>query len=62
MATVLNRADIIDGLRDLIAELRTAGEVAGIRLVGGAALALRYQVRSEKEVCPWRDSNPQPFA
>lgn len=42
MATVLDRESIIDGLRDLIAELRNAGEVAGIRLVGGAALALRY--------------------
>ena len=42
MATVLDRGAIIDGLRDLIAELRAAGEVAGIRLVGGAALALRY--------------------
>lgn len=42
LATVLDRVDIIDGLRDLIAELRTAGEVAGIRLVGGAALALRH--------------------
>ncbi|GAA2975833.1 hypothetical protein JOD63_000545 [Microbacterium terrae] len=42
MATVLDRDSIIDGLRDLIAELRDAGEVAGIRLVGGAALALRY--------------------
>jgi hypothetical protein len=42
VGTVLDRGDIIDGLRDLIAELRTAGEVAGIRLVGGAALALRY--------------------
>lgn len=42
MATVLDRDDIIGGLRDLVAELRAAGEVAGIRLVGGAALALRY--------------------
>lgn len=42
MGTVLDRRDIIDGLRDLIAELHAAGEVAGIRLVGGAALALRY--------------------
>lgn len=42
VATLLDREDIIDGLRDLIAELRTAGEEAGIRLVGGAALALRY--------------------
>lgn len=42
MATSLDRDDIIGGLRELIAELRAANEVAGIRLVGGAALALRY--------------------
>ncbi|ARJ04742.1 hypothetical protein GCM10010988_36830 [Cnuibacter physcomitrellae] len=42
MATALERDDIIVGLRDLVDELRDAGEVAGIRLVGGAALALRY--------------------
>lgn len=42
MATSLNRDDIIGGLRELIAELRASNEVAGIRLVGGAALALRY--------------------
>ncbi|MDO9395350.1 MAG: hypothetical protein Q7T71_02250 [Herbiconiux sp.] len=30
------------GQRELIAELRAAEHVAGIRLVGGAALALRY--------------------
>lgn len=42
MATTLNREDIIAGLRDLVTELRTAGEVAGIRLVGGAASSLRY--------------------
>ncbi|TAL41485.1 MAG: hypothetical protein EPN91_10540 [Salinibacterium sp.] len=40
--TALGRDDIITGLRELIAELRAAGDVAGIRLVGGAALALRY--------------------
>lgn len=42
MAVPLERDDIITGLRELVAELRDAGEVAGIRLVGGAALALRY--------------------
>ena len=42
MADSLDRDDIISGLRDLIAELRSAGEVAGIRLVGGAALVLRH--------------------
>jgi hypothetical protein len=40
--TSLDRNDIIAGLRDLIAELRATKEVAGIRLVGGAALALCY--------------------
>ena len=40
--TALDRDEIITGLRDLVAELRAAGEIAGIRLVGGAALALRY--------------------
>lgn len=42
MSTALDRDDIITGLRELIAELRADGQVAGIRLVGGAALALRY--------------------
>lgn len=42
MATALTRDDIVEGLRSLIAELRESGDVAGIRLVGGAALALRY--------------------
>jgi hypothetical protein len=42
VATSLERDDIIAGLHDLVDELRKAGEIAGIRLVGGAALALRY--------------------
>ena len=42
MVTVLDRDDIIAGLRELVDELRAAGEIAGIRIVGGAALALRY--------------------
>lgn len=40
--TALDRDDIITGLRELIADLHASGEVASIRLVGGAALALRY--------------------
>lgn len=40
--TALERDEIITGLRELVAELRAAGEIAGIRLVGGAALALSY--------------------
>lgn len=42
MATSLGRSDIIGALRELISELRSAGEVAGIRIVGGAALTLLY--------------------
>lgn len=42
MATLLTRSDIIEGLRALIAELHADRQIACIRLVGGAALALRY--------------------
>jgi len=42
MSQLLTREDIIAGLRDLVRELHKRGETAGIRLVGGAALALRY--------------------
>lgn len=42
LATLLERDQIVMGLRELVAELHDAGEVAGIRLVGGAALALAY--------------------
>lgn len=42
MGDALDRDDILAALRDLIDELHAAGEVAGIRLVGGAALAIRY--------------------
>lgn len=42
MADSLHRTDIIDGLRDLAAELHASGEAARIRLVGGAALVIRY--------------------
>lgn len=42
MTTTLGREDILNGLRALIAELRASHQIAGIRIVGGAALALRY--------------------
>ena len=42
MATSLTRDDIVQGLRELITELRANKLEAGIRIVGGAALALRY--------------------
>jgi hypothetical protein len=34
------RADMIDGLRDLVSRLRETGEPSRIRIVGGAAIAL----------------------
>lgn len=38
----LDREDLIRGLRQLVAALRERGEPAGIRIIGGAALSLRY--------------------
>ncbi|TFD49510.1 hypothetical protein E3T46_13840 [Cryobacterium sp. Hh11] len=38
----LDRDDLIRGINAVIIKLRAAGQPAGIRIVGGAALALRY--------------------
>jgi hypothetical protein len=38
----LDRDDLISGINSVIQKLTTAGQPAGIRIVGGAALALRY--------------------
>lgn len=43
---LLSRVDLIDALRDLVAELHATGETVGLRIVGGAALALRHYDRS----------------
>lgn len=40
--TALDRDDLIRGINAVITKLRAAGQPAGIRIVGGAALALRY--------------------
>jgi len=42
MSEMLTREDIVAGLRDIVRELHGRGKTGGIRLVGGAALALRY--------------------
>ena len=39
---LLDRDDLIDGLREIVAELHAAGEPVGLRIVGGGALALRH--------------------
>lgn len=38
----LEREDLIRGINAVITKLRDAGEPAGIRIIGGAALAIRY--------------------
>jgi hypothetical protein len=43
---LFDRDDLIGALRDLVTELRAAGEPIGLRLVGGSALALRYFERA----------------
>jgi hypothetical protein len=43
---LFDRDDLIGALRDLVSELRAAGEPIGLRLVGGGALALRYFERA----------------
>ncbi|GAA1055021.1 hypothetical protein GCM10017608_18730 [Agromyces luteolus] len=39
---LLDRDDLIDGLRELVAELHAEGNPVGLRIVGGGALALRH--------------------
>ncbi|WP_156401664.1 hypothetical protein [Agromyces sp. Soil535] len=45
MTTLFTRDDLIDGLRDLVRELRVAGQPTGLRIIGGCALALRHYER-----------------
>ena len=44
-----DRNDMIAGLRQVVEKLRDAGELAGIRIIGGAALSLRYFERRTTE-------------
>jgi hypothetical protein len=48
--TDLTRDDMIEGLRELIRELHARGEAGGVRIVGGAAMLLRYY--GERRVTP----------
>jgi len=41
-ANRLGRADLVDGLRDLIQRLYGDGQSVGFYFIGGAALSLRY--------------------
>lgn len=45
----LDRDDLIRGLREVVSMLRKKGEPAGIRIIGGAALSLRYFERQTTE-------------
>jgi hypothetical protein len=40
--TLFDRDDLDFGLRQLVARLRSSGARSGLRIIGGAALALRY--------------------
>jgi hypothetical protein len=42
MTTLFTRDDLIDGLRDLVRELKVVGQPTGLRIIGGCALALRH--------------------
>jgi predicted nucleotidyltransferase len=44
--TLFDRDDLIGALRDLVTELRAAGEPIGMRIVGGGALSLKYFERA----------------
>src|SRR4051812_14920013 len=47
--TLFTRADLERGLRLVVAELRRRGMSANVRIVGGAAMALRYYDRESTQ-------------
>lgn len=51
----LNRTDMIDGLRELVAALHARGSTASIRILGGAAILLRYD--EDRRVTPDIDAS-----
>lgn len=56
----LDRQDMIDGLRELVRELHRQGEAGGVRIIGGAAMLLRYY--GERRVTPDIDAMIHPPA
>ena len=40
----LTRADMIAGLREVVTRLNASGHTASIRIIGGAAMLLRYDI------------------
>lgn len=55
---LLRREDMIDGLRELVQELHREGQAGGVRIVGGAAMLLRYF--GERRVTPDIDAKIHP--
>ena len=53
----LTRDDMIDGLRDVVARLHARGSSASIRIIGGAAMLLRYD--ADRRVTPDIDASIQ---
>jgi len=56
----LSREDLVQGLRQVIASLRANGEPSGIRIVGGAALSLRYFDRGTTDDIDAQVHPPEP--
>ncbi len=53
----LTRDDMIDGLREVVARLHERGSTASIRILGGAAMLLRYD--TDRRVTPDIDASIQ---
>lgn len=51
----LTRADMIDGLREVVARLHARGSSASIRIIGGAAIMLRYD--EDRRITPDIDAS-----
>lgn len=51
----LSRDDMVTGLRELVTELHTRGSTASIRIIGGAAMLLRYD--ADRRVTPDIDAS-----
>jgi hypothetical protein len=58
--TDLTRNDMIEGLRELVRALHASGEPGGVRIVGGAAMLLRYY--GDRRVTPDIDAKLHPEA
>ncbi len=54
----LTRDDMIAGLREVVTRLNASGHTASIRIIGGAAMLLRYDV--DRRITPDIDRRDDP--